>query len=163
MRVFNAVVTFIYTPIVSSIGPERNDRCAMLFDDKVIPNICDDDIYSSEPRLVCGDFNSVASIAMHLKLPLRLKASFLGFQSAIGRRLVHDLEAQGFVDAFRKLNPIERAFTCFPMGSWKGIYARLDTAMASSQRIDRVLDCRVVPRTPASDHAAGLTTIEKPL
>ena len=155
VSVLDFVVTNIYAPIICSNLDHMIER-RRDFDDATI-NLVQS---LPEPNLVCGDFNSVSDISMDLELPTRMKRNFGGFQTRQETRLVEELQARGYKDTFRLINPVERAFTCFAGGSWKGLRARIDFAMASPQMNERVLDCRIMPRTPASDHAGVLVTIE---
>ena len=157
ISVHGCTFTDIYAPIICGNLDHMIQRRGD-FDNAIVPWIRG----FSGPQFVCGDFNSVSSTAIDLEVPVRMRHTFGGFQSSNERRLVNELQAMGFQDTFRHINPFERAFTCFPSGSWRGMRARVDFVMASKQAMERVLDCRILPKSPASDHAGVLVTVEKP-
>ena len=157
IRVEGLIVTNLYAPIVCNNQAEMLQRRTE-FDDGALAWLRQ----LPEPQLVCGDFNAVTDRAIDLELPARMASNFIGFQTNGEQRFQAELQAMGFKDTFRTLYPFERAFTCFPHGSWTKMRARLDYIMASSVTMDLVLDCRVMPKTPISDHAAVMLTIAKP-
>ena len=157
IRVHGTVITNIYAPIVCNSQDEMIQR-RQDFDVPLIEWVR----HHPEPQLICGDLNAVQDIAIDLEVPTRMRHSFFGFQSNCELRLLRELQSLGFKDTFRVLNPFERAFTCFPRGSWKGMKARIDFILANEPMMERVLDSRVMPKTPVSDHAAVLVTITKP-
>ena len=157
VRVYGWTLIIFYAPIMCTNEDLIVDRRAK-FDAAALAYVSQ----LPSPQLICGDMNSVSDISLDLSLPLRLRNRFAGFQTANETYLVRALAAKGFVDTFRLINQVEIAYTCFPAGSWHGIKARLDYILTDAVLQREVVDCRVLPRTPASDHAGVLLTILKP-
>ena len=113
-----------------------------------------------EPRMIGGDINGVASLSRDLCIPPKMQGGTIGFTSVEERKLFHELEMLDFSDVFREFNPDLSAFTSFAEGKFSGFKARVDYFIASPEMQPSVTACRVLPRTPVSDHAAVEVTLK---
>ncbi len=115
---------------------------------------------AGEPLVVCGDFNT-AHEPIDLARP-RENEKNSGFMP-VEREWLETYFSLGLVDIFRRLHPGEPGHY-----SWwdvrtsardRNLGWRLDYFMISSDLVDRVEDCRILPEVTGSDHCPVMLTL----
>jgi exodeoxyribonuclease-3 len=98
--------------------------------------------------IMAGDWN-VSRAADDTHPRLRTEEPHARARSEFNERL----RATRFVDIWRERNPTERAYTWFNRRARELDAARVDFVLISDQLVPRVIDARILPRLPSSDHA----------
>jgi exodeoxyribonuclease III len=109
---------------------------------------------AAPPAIVMGDFNTCRSDDPGLenlwpRLDARLRAGATNLGTDVDDRALRAMEAAGFVDLYRRVNPGEVGAT-FPAAG-----VRLDYIFATADLVEHLADCQVYGAPPAdraSDH-----------